>query len=146
MKTKGINRVAIVVNDLDRAVALYSELLNTTFHPIQIAEEHGVRAAFSYEPGIEIASPIPGSNELMALALAQHIKEHGEGLYGVVFSVDDIEQARAKAEELGIGVLHKMEVDPDEIKRSFQDRFSSFTEYFLNPEDTHGAIVVLGQF
>lgn len=146
MKTKGINRVAIVVNDLDRAVALYSDLLNTTFHPIQIAEEYGVRAAFSYEPGIEIASPIPGSNELMALALTQHIKEHGEGLYGVVFSVDDIEQARAKAEELGIGVLHKMEVAPDEIKRTFQDKYGTFIEYFLNPEDTHGAIVVLGQF
>lgn len=146
MKTRGINRVAIVVEDLDRAVALYSELLSTTFHPLVLAEDWGVRAVFSYEAGIEIASPIPESKELMALALAQHIKEHGEGLYAAVFSVDDVEQARAKAEEIGIQVLHKIELDRDELNRSFQDRYSSFIEYFLNPEDTCGALVVLGQY
>ena len=146
MKTKDINRVAIVVKDFDRAVALYSELLNTTFYPLVIAEGSGVHAAFSYDAGIEIASPIPGSNEPSALGLAQHIKEHGEGLYAVVFSVDNVEQARAKAEEMGIRVLRKVEVDQDEVKRSFQGRYSTFIEYFLNPEDTHGAFVVLGQF
>ena len=146
MKLKGINRVAILVRDLDKAVALYSDLLNTTFYPLSMAEEHGVRAAISYEAGIEISSPIPGSNEFMALALAQHIEEHGEGLYAVVFEVDDIEQANAKAEEMGIGVLHKIKLDQEEVKRTFQDRYSSFIEYFLNPEDTHGALVVLGQF
>ena len=146
MKTKGINRVAILVKDYDRAVALYSELLNTTFYPLVIAEGSGVRVAFSYEAGIEIASPIHGSDQPSALALAHHLKERGEGLYAVVFSVEDVEQNRAKAEEMGIRVLNKAEVDQDEVKRSFHGRYSTFIEYFLNPEDTHGALVVLGQF
>lgn len=146
MNTKGINRVAILVKDLDRAVALYSELLNTTFYPFPGAELAGVRAVLSVDPMVEIASPIPGSNEPMARELAQWIKEHGEGLYAVVFSVDDGAQARAKAEELGIRVVHEAAMDPDDVKKSFQGGFSTFIEYFLNPEDTHGVQVVLGQF
>lgn len=146
MKTKGINRVAILVKDFDKAVALYSELLNTTFYPLAIAEKSGVRVAFGYEVGVEIASPIPGSNEPDALALAAQLKEHGEGLYAVVFSIDDVEQARAKAEEMGIRVLDKKEVNRNEVKNSFHGRYSTFIEYFLNPEDTYGTVVVLGQF
>jgi predicted enzyme related to lactoylglutathione lyase len=146
MKTKGIHRAAILVKDLDKAVALYSKLLNTTFHPLAMAEESGVRAVISYDAGLEISSPIPGSNELMALVLTQHIEEHGEGLYAMVFSVDDIEKARANAEGMGIQILHKVDLDQDEVKRTFQGRYITFTEYFLNPEDTCGALVVLGQF
>ena len=147
MKAKGINRVHIIVKDLDKAIALYSEMLNTTFYPVDMAVAFGVRAAISSEAGIEMASPIPGSDKPTALALAKQIEEHGEGLYAVVFDIDEIEQARAKAEEMGIRVLEKREVvDQDVVKRSFYGRYSTFIEYFLNPEDTHGALVVLGKF
>src|SRR4030042_6507317 len=143
MKTKGINRVAILVKDIDNAVALYSELLNTTFYPVTMADEHGIRTMISYEAGIELASPIPGFDGLMAQNLTQQIEERGEGLYAVVFSVDDIEQAHAKAKEMGIWVLYKMELDADETKRNFHGRYSTFIEYFLHPEDAHGVQVVL---
>ena len=147
MKTKGVNRVHIIVKDLDKAVALYSELLNTTFYSVDTAVEFGVRAAFSFEAGIEMASPIPGSDSPMAQSLVQHIEEHGEGLYSVAFSVDDVEQAHAKAKEMGIWVLYKMEFDPDEINRYFPDKlFSKFTQYVLHPEDAFGVQVILGQY
>lgn len=146
MKTKGVNRVAIAVKDLDKAVALYSRLLNTTFHTLAMAEASGVRVAFSWDAGVEIASPIPGSTAPSALGLAQHINKHGEGLYAVIFSVDNAEQAKAKAEEMGIRVVKKVDVDQAEVKRSFHGNFSTFIEYFLHPEDTRGTQVVLGQF
>ena len=146
MKTKGINRVAILVKDMDKAVALYSELLNTTFYPVTMADDYGVRTMVSYEAGIELASPIPGSDEFMAQNLAQQIEERGEGLYAVVFSVDDVEQAHAKAKEMGIWVLYMLELEPDEVKSTFHGKYNTFIEYFLHPEDTCGAQVVLGQF
>jgi predicted enzyme related to lactoylglutathione lyase len=146
MRTKGINRVAIVVKDFDGAVTLYSELLNTTFYPLTIAEGSGVRVALSYDAGIEIASPLAGSKQPSALGLSQYVKDHGEGLYAVVFSIDDIEQARDKAEKMGIRVLRKVEVGQNEVKQSFHGRYNTFIEYFLNPEDIYGASVVLGQF
>jgi hypothetical protein len=80
------------------------------------------------------------------MGLAQHIKEHSEGLYAVIFSLGDVEQARDRSEDIGIRVLRKVDIDRAEIKRSFQNRFNTFIEYFLNPEDTHGVSVVLGQF
>lgn len=146
MRTKGINRVAIVVKDFDGAVALYSELLNTTFYPLAIAEGSGVRVALSYDAGIEIASPLTESNQPTALGLSQFIKEHGEGLYAVVFSIDDVEQARDKAEKMGIRVLRKVEVDQDNVEKAFQGKYNNFIEYFLNPDDSFGVSVVLGQF
>ena len=146
MKTKGVKRVTIIVKDLDKAVALYSELLNTTFYPVDMAVDFGVRAAFSYESGIEMASPIPGSESPMAQSLVQHIEEHGEGLYAVVFSIDDVEQAHAKAKEMGIFVLYMMELDQDLIDTHFQGMYSKYIEYVLHPEDTCGVNVVLGQF
>lgn len=146
MKTKGVHRVHIIVKDLEKAVALYSELLNTTFDPVPIAEDFGVRAAISFEAGIEMASPIPGSDLIMAQSLNQHIEEHGEGLYAVVFSVDDVEQAVAKAKEMGIWILYNMEFDTDEINRYFQGTYSKFIQYVLHPEDAFGVQVILGQY
>lgn len=146
MKTKGVERVTILVKDLDKAVALYSELLNTTFYPVDMAVDFGVRAAFSYDAGIEMSAPIPGSDSPMAQVLAQHIEEHGEGLYAVVFSIDDVEQAHAKAKEMGIFVMYMLELDQDEIDIYFQGMYSKYIEYVLHPEDTCGAQVLLGQF
>ena len=47
---------------------------------------------------------------------------------------------------MGIGVLQKLTLEPDDARRYFHDQVSTFIEHFLNPEDTHGAQVVLGQF
>jgi len=146
MKTKGVKRVTILVKDLDKAVALYSELLNTTFYPVDMAVDFGVRAAFSYDAGIEMASPIPRSDSPMAQVLIQHIEEHGEGLYAVVFSVDDVEQAHAKAKEMGIFVMYMMELDQEQIDTYFQGMYSKYIEYVLHPEDMCGVQVLLGQF
>lgn len=146
MKTKGINRVVIVVKDVDKAVALYSKLLNTTFYPAVNAKENGLRAEMSYDAAIELVSPIPGADTPWAIALTQFIKERGEGLHSVIFSVDNVEEGRRKAEEMGVRVTGKIEFDRDEIKRSFQGRWKTYLEYSLNPEDTHGAFVVIGQF
>ncbi len=146
MKTKGVERVTILVKDLDKAVALYSELLNTTFYPVDMAVDFGVSAAFSYDAGIEMSAPIPGSDSPMAQVLTQHIEEHGEGLYAVVFSIDDVEQAYAKAKEMGIFVMYMMELDQDQIDTYFQGMYSKYIEYVLHPEDTCGVQVLLGQF
>ena len=146
MKTKGVNRVVFLVKDIDKAVATYSRLLNTTFYPAAVAEKDGLRASLSYDAGIEIVSPLPGAESPRAKALAQALETHGEGLHTVIFSVDNVEEGRRKAEEMGIGVTGKIEFDKAEIKRSFQGKFKSYIEYSLNPAQTHGAFVVLGQF
>jgi hypothetical protein len=64
---------------------------------------------------------------------------------GVVFAVDDVDEARQRAEEMGIGVLGLIEYDQSQIREYHQDMFKKYKEYMLNPADTYGVGVVLGQ-
>lgn len=142
MRPQGVNRVTIAVKDLDGGIALYSKLLGATFHDQSTpAEPYGLRCAISWDAGIELVAPLPGRDSLVE----EHIAKHGEGLMGVVFAVDDVDEGRHRAEEMGIGVLALIEYDQDQIREYHQDMFNKYKEYMLNPADTYGAGVILGQ-
>ena len=146
MKPKGVNRVVIAVEDLDEAVALYSELLATTFHCADaLGAPLGIRGAISWDAGIEIVSPLPQSDSPMGRAVRQFIEEHGGGLYSVVFSVDDVDEAFAKVKEMDIRVTRSRELDQEEIGQFFQGKFRKFKQHALKAIDTCGVRVVLGQ-
>ena len=143
MKPLGINRVVIAVRDLDRAVRFYSELLGATFQDASAgAERFGIKAALSGDAGIELVAPLPGRDSL----IARSIEESGEGLRQVIFAVDDVDEARVKAEEMGIGVEQTIELTQDQLRQYFRDRFGKFKEHVLNPADTCGTQLVVGQF
>ena len=143
MKPLGINRVVIAVRDLDRAVRFYSELLGATFHDASAgAEPFGIRAALSWDAGIELVAPLPGRDSV----IARSIEESGEGLRQVIFAVDDVDEARLKVEQMGIRVVQTIEFTQDQLREYFKDRFGKFKEYILNPTDTCGAQLVVGQF
>lgn len=143
MKPLGVNRVVIAVKDLDSAIRFYSQLLGATFFDASAgAESFGVRAAISWDGGIELVSPLPGRDSL----IARLIEKRGEGLQGVVFAVEDVEEAKAKAEKMGIGVVQTIEFKEDQLQKLFGGRFTKFKEYILNPANTGGIQVVLGQF
>lgn len=143
MKPLGINRVVIAVKDLDKAVRFYSELLGATFEDASAgAEPFGVRAAISWDGGIELVAPLPDRDSV----IARSIEKHGEGVRNVIFAVDDIEEARAKMEKMGIGVIQTIEFKEDQLKKNFRGRFTKFKEYILNPANIGGAQLVIGQF
>ena len=143
MKPLGVNRVVIAVKDLDSATSFYSQLLSAIFYDASAgAESFGVRAAISWDSGIELVAPIPGRDSF----IARLIEKRGEGLQGVVFAVDDVEEAKAKAEKMGIGVIQTIEFKGEQLKKLFGGRFTKFKEYILNPTNTGGIQVVLGQF
>lgn len=142
MKPLGVNRVIMVVEDLDKAVDLYSSLLGCTFEDqSEASEPHGVRVALSWDGGIEMCTPLPGRDSLIKTFL----EERGEGLMGVIFSVDNVEEGHERAEMLGIEVLGAIEFDQDQIKRFHHDRFRKYKEYALNPAQTCGVFMELAQ-
>ena len=143
MKPLGVNRAVIAVRDLDKAVGIYSKLLNTTFFYVTTtAEPFGIDAALSWDAGIEICAPLPGRDSV----ISRSIEEQGEGLRQVIFAVDNVDETRAKAEEMGIGVVQTIELTEDDLRRYFHDMFGKFKEHVLNPADTCGAQLVVGQF
>jgi 4-hydroxyphenylpyruvate dioxygenase-like putative hemolysin len=147
MKSMGVNRVVIAVEDLDGAVSLYSRLFNTSFREGDGAMDasYGIRAAVSWDAGIEIVSPLPESDAHMGQAVAQFLKKNGAGVYSVVFSVDNVDEAYSRATEMGIRVSGKFELDKEQIGRFLDDKFKKFKQYSLSAADTCGVQIVMGQ-
>ncbi len=143
MRPMGVNRVVMAVKDLDRAVAHYSRLLNTSFIDVSAgAEPFGLSAAISFDAGIELCAPLPGRDSFVK----KFIDQHGEGITGVVFVVDDVDQARDVAEKMGVGVLAVIaDYDQAYIDEHLEGRYKKYKEYMLNPADTSGAVVIVGQ-
>ena len=63
MKPKGVNRVVVAVKDLEKAIDIYSKLLGATFYDVSAgSEQFGIKAAISWDAGIELCAPIAGTN------------------------------------------------------------------------------------
>jgi methylmalonyl-CoA/ethylmalonyl-CoA epimerase len=142
MKPKGVNRVVVAVNDLEKAIDIYSKLLGATFHDVSAgSEQYGVRAAISWDAGIELCAPIPGRDSY----IEQLIEKRGEGLMGVVFCVDDVGQACARAKDMGISVLTSLDYDQKQIDEQLQGRFKKYKWYMLNASDLCGVGAIIAQ-
>ena len=143
MKPLGVNRVTIAVKDMEKGKELYSELLGATFYPAndEEAATMGIQVAMSWDAGIELIAPLPDRDSFVK----QLMETRGEGVIGVVFAVDDVEQARQAAERRGIAIYYTVDYSQDEIDEHLQGRFRKYKEYMLYPSGTYGTGPVIGQ-
>lgn len=97
-----------------RNIELLSELGGTPLDGPHDKPEIGIRIAISWETGLELISPIRGSEGAGAVA-ANQILARGEGIYGVLFGVDDMEAALSRARLAGYtpGTLIRGGLDPN---------------------------------
>ena len=130
---------------VDEAAAFYSRLLNTAFHSSPQAELGGMHNAWSYEAGIEIVAPLAGTKEPNGQMVAGFLRERGEGMHAVVMQMDDAHAARDNAVAMGIGIIGQENYDAATIRKDFNDRFKTYIEFFLDPKDTYGIFMTLGQ-
>ena len=142
MRPKGVNRVVIAVKDMDGAIEQYSRLLGANFHDASKgAEAFGVRVAISWDAGIELCSPLPGKNSYVE----KIIEKQGEGLMSAVFCVDDVEEARSRACEIGMSVLATIDYDQKTIDEQLEGRFKKYKEYMLAGDRLTGVGMIVGQ-
>jgi len=144
MKQRGVNRVTMAVWDLEQGKEFYTKLLGATFEPVNDAdaEAFGVRCSIAWNAGIELVSPVEGRESRIRTLL----EERGEGLAGVVFAVDDVEESKRQAEAADVPVLHLLDYTQAQIDEHLQGRFARYKEYFLGPGGHLSAGVVLGEF
>ena len=98
----GLDHVAILVADLDAAIALYRDVYGLTLHEVEEVPTEKVRVAiFGHGAGrIELVSP-SGPDSPMA----KTIEKRGEGLHHVCLEVPDIEKAMASLKARGAPLL-----------------------------------------
>jgi methylmalonyl-CoA/ethylmalonyl-CoA epimerase len=144
MKPHGVNRVTMIVRDLEQGKAFYSNLLGATFCAVHDAEAErfGIRCVIAWNAGIELVSPLPGRDSYAR----RFLEKHGEGLAGVVFAVKDVDEAKAAAEELGVRITYALDYGKDIIDAHLQGRFRKYKEYFLAADGPLSDGVLIGQF
>ena len=145
MKQKGVNRIVIGVWDFEKGKDYFERLLGAEFAPENTdgeAAAFGVRVAMAWESGIELISPIPGIES----HVRDEMEKNGEGIKGIVFAVDDAEEAISQGKELGLLPYYDLDYDQEQINTKCQGRFSQYKEYFIAASDPLNTTVLLGEF
>lgn len=129
---KRIEHIGIAVKDIEAAIPVYENLLNTSCYKIEDVATQGVKTAFFKigENKIELlAATRPDS------PIAKFIEKNGEGIHHYAFLVDDIQAEIERLKSEGFVLINEHPVpgaDNMEIA-------------FLHPKSTLGNLIELCQ-
>jgi methylmalonyl-CoA/ethylmalonyl-CoA epimerase len=129
---KNINHIAIIVPDLEGAVAFWEGALGLKLARTESVPEEGVDVAFL---------PIGGSNvELLKptvadTGVARFLEKRGPGIHHLCFEVDDIEATLAQLRERNVQLINEQP----------QEGHGGRKYAFVHPKSTGGVLVELYQ-
>lgn len=102
---KGLDHVAIAVEDLDAAVHYYVHVLGFAPPELEVVEEQKVRTAiFGHGMGrIELICPTDANS-----SVAKFLEKRGEGLHHICVEVDDIVATLAELKAKGAQLIDQV--------------------------------------
>jgi predicted enzyme related to lactoylglutathione lyase len=127
------NRVSHVVycfraENIDNAAEFLTDVLGAKFEDSS-RPELGLRILISLENGLELIAPSPDTG-VVGERFVRFLEEHGEGVYNIVYGVEDLDVTTERAERFGVGVTHRSSfahLPP------WQGRFEVLDEAHLEP-------------
>jgi methylmalonyl-CoA epimerase len=124
-----VHHVAIVVRDMDTALAFYRDQLRIPLDVLLPIESDGVRIAFLPvgESNIELVEPTDPTT-----GVARFLESRGEGFHHVCLEVDDVATELARLAEAGVELI-------DRAPR----RGAEGPVAFIHPRSCHGVLVEL---
>lgn len=125
-----IHHIAIVVRDLDAALALYQDALGLEMTERREVPEEGVEIAFlpAGEGEIELLRPLDEES-----GVARFLEKRGEGLHHVCLAVEDVAAAMERLREGGAQLLSE-----ESLVNEHGTRY-----VFVHPKSTHGVLLEL---
>ncbi len=129
---KRIDHVAIIVRNIEQALAFYQDMLGITPREIRDVPSEQVRIAFLPLGGpggseIELIEPTTSDSSLV-----KFLEKRGEGLHHICLEVEDIDVALQEMQQKGAPVLDQ------------QPRIAAEgCAIFLHPKGTHGVLLEL---
>lgn len=128
MSTK-INHIAIVVEDIERALDVYRDAIGLPLEHIAEEPAEQVRVAFlpTTNGAIELIQPTTSDS-----GVAKFLAKRGEGLHHICLEVDSIDATMQAMEARGLQVLG----EPRANQRG--DKY-----VFLHPKSAHGVLLEL---
>jgi methylmalonyl-CoA epimerase len=129
---KRIDHVAIIVHNIDQALAFYRDILGIAPREIRDVPTEQVRIAFLPLGGadgseIELIEPATSDSSLV-----KFLEKRGEGIHHICLEVDDIEASLQEMQERGAPVL-------DQRPRTAAEGRA----IFVHPRGTNGVLLEL---
>jgi methylmalonyl-CoA/ethylmalonyl-CoA epimerase len=125
-----IDHIGVAVEDLDEAVALYSQKLDMREQHRETVEEFGVEAVLLEIGGghVELLRPLSGDT-----GVGRFLARSGPGVHHVAYGTDDIDAALERVRAAGLRLLD------EEPRRGIRDSRVAF----LHPKATGGVLTEL---
>ena len=129
---KRINHVAVVVDDMEKALSFWRDALGMDLHGLRDIPAEKSQVAFLPLPGSEVELVQPTTDDS---GIAKYLAKHGPGMHHICLEVDDIEGMMSQLKLKGVRLIN-------EEPRSAADG----KKYaFIHPESTSGVLVELYQ-
>jgi catechol 2,3-dioxygenase-like lactoylglutathione lyase family enzyme len=96
----GLDHIALAVVDLDAAVDAYRVLLGR--EPNWIGGDGGARHAWFQLPNMALDVITPHGEGAFGDTIRKHLAEHGEGVWAIAFTVENVEAAQKLLERRGV--------------------------------------------
>ncbi len=128
MQPTHIEHIGIAVKNLDESIHFYENVLGLKCYKIEEVKDQKVRTAIFKigESKIELLETTEADGPI-----GRFIKDKGEGIHHVAFSVNDIEGSLNDAKSKGIFLVD------DKPRKGAED----LNIAFLHPKSTHGVLI-----
>lgn len=129
-KINRISHIAIVVDDIDQALAFWRDALGLQLDHVEEVPEQQSIVAFLPTGESEIELVQPTSDDT---GVARYLHKRGPGMHHICFEVEDIQASLEQLKQKGIRLINESPMTGAGGKKIA----------FIHPESTHGVLVEL---
>jgi methylmalonyl-CoA/ethylmalonyl-CoA epimerase len=131
-KVNQINHVAVVVDDMEKALAFWRDALGMDLHELRDVPAEKSQVAFLPLSGSEVELVQPTTDDS---GIAKYLAKRGPGMHHICLEVDDIDGMMTQLKTKGIRLINEEPRTAADGKRYA----------FVHPESTSGVLVELYQ-
>ena len=131
-KVTQINHVAVVVEDMEEALAFWRDALGMELHEVRNVPAEKSQVAFLPLPGSEVELVMPTTGDS---GIAKYLAKRGPGMHHVCLEVDDIDEMMAQLRSKNVRLINEEPRTAADGKKYA----------FIHPESTSGVLVELYQ-
>ena len=131
-KVKAIHHVAVVIEDMEKALAFLRDSLGMELHELRDVPAEKSQVAFMPLDGAEVELVMPTTNDS---GIAKYLAKRGAGMHHICLQVDDI-----------VGMMSQLKSKDIRLINEEPRKAEDGKQYaFIHPESTGGVLVELYQ-
>lgn len=131
-KVKQVNHVAVVVDDMEKALSFWRDALGMELHELRDVPVEKSQVAFLPLPGSEVELVKPTTDDS---GIAKYLARRGPGMHHICLEVDDIDGMMEQLRSRNIRLINEEPRTAADGKKYA----------FIHPESTAGVLVELYQ-